>query len=73
VVVHRHRAYDPILDRQARVEELRSQYEASLASEEKLEEEEEMSDSVSQFFQLEKQRSRRSEETRRDSREETKI
>jgi hypothetical protein len=71
-VLRRHRHYDPELDRKARVEELRTLYEASIASEtngSEDSEESDVSEEVVKYFRLEKERSRPSEETKRASAE----
>lgn len=75
-VLNRHRNYDPELDRKARIEELRMKYEAFVAAQRSGKETDVSSDDdsfvsekVSKYFQMEKERSRNSEETRRASQE----
>jgi MFS family permease len=73
-VLHRNRNYNAELDRKAKIDELRSKYEASVTSE-KVDSDEDDSESVSgnvsRYFELEKQHSRSSEETRRGNPEKT--
>ena len=67
-VLHRHRHYNPELDRQAKIDELRTKYEASITSEKSGSDDddsESVSSNVSRYFELVKQQSRSSEETRR--------
>lgn len=53
IVLKRHRYYDPEADRAAKVGELRSKYEASLASDGSEDEDSSMSEKVSMYFRLE--------------------
>jgi hypothetical protein len=72
--LHRNRNYNAELDRKAKIDELRSKYEASVTSEKVDPDEddsESVSDNVSRYFELEKQHSRSSEETRRGNPEKT--
>jgi len=71
--LHRNKYYNPELDRKAKVEELRSLYESSIASGRSGDENEDskedddsfVSENVSKYFELEKQQSRSSEDTER--------
>jgi len=67
-VLHRNCHYNPVLDLKAKIDELRSKYEASVASE-KVDSDEDDSESVSsnvaRYFELEKHHRGSSEETRR--------
>jgi len=71
-VLRRHRHYNPELDKQAKIEELREKYEASITSENEQDEEyfkdseSGLSENVARYFQMEKQRTRGSEDTARE-------
>src|SRR5271170_1904786 len=75
-VLHRNCHYNPVLDLKAKIDELRSKYEASVASE-KVDSDEDDSESVSsnvaRYFELEKHHRGSSEETRRGSQEKTVV
>jgi len=73
-VLHRNRNYNAELDRKAKIDELMSKYEASVTGE-KMDSDEDDSESVSgnvsRYFELERQHSRSSEETRHGNPEKT--
>jgi Sugar (and other) transporter len=62
-VLHRDRYYDPELDRQAKIDELRARYEELISSdiEDELKDPEGVSESAIQFFQMEKEREKTSD------------
>ena len=69
-VLHRHRNYDPELDRMAKIAELRTKYEGSISSEKLVDTADpsnvdDVSNSAFRYFQMEKANSRRSGETPR--------
>jgi Sugar (and other) transporter len=73
-VLHRHRYYDPELDRQAKIEELRARYEKVVMKEKAaqedpdfIESESMMSEKTYKYFQLEKQRNSSSDDTTREN------
>ena len=71
-VLNRHRHYNPDLDKKAKIDELRAKYETSITSE-KIDDDdsESVSGNVSRYFELEKQHSRSTEETRGGGAEKT--
>ena len=58
-VLHRNRYYNPQLDRQDKIQELRVRYEASISndSEEELDDFEPLSEKVTRYFQMEREKS----------------